>query len=1475
MPELKRIFTSGKMNKDLDERLVPNGQYTDALNIRVSDSEGSNVGAIESVLGNTKKNKKSSSANWNANFGFTSAKCIGSIKDSQNNKIYWFVTSSSVDAILEYEESTGFVSPILVDTGSILNFNTSNFITGVNIFEGILAWTDNLNEPCKIDISLFKTGSTQTGLDIDTTTQVYGRALKAADVTVIRKSPKAKISIEIDSTLVTVNNGKMGGLNALTLEPVNFNLGGTGLYPKSGDVAITFAQGGGIGPLSSLENKKVRIWGYYEDEFGYNKKYEIEGTLKTGTFVSSGEVAGNYVGADFTIQTIPLDVPNSLISWKIQLVESDYIYKREFPRFSYRWKYKNGEYSTMAPFSRPAFLPGFYRFDPGTGINEGMSNHARKITLTLPTNATYGPGDDVEYVEILYKSSESNNIYVIKTHDRGVSNIPTFEITSELTGPVVESNQIIRLFDDVPRKALCQEVIGNRLVYANYLRNQDVDPDVTLAVAHDTAVQPTTSNGNASVKSNRTYQLGVSFLDEYNRESPVFTDENSSLLIDATHCDTVNKIKVNVTSAAPSWASFYKYYIKEISSTHENLVLDRVYDDGDGSVWLSFPSSERNKVSVGEFLSLKKKHDIEEAVKSLNEYKILDIQNEAPFYIVNKPVHKISTLGTTTGGNEFSLTSSEQKFYGPPHNSTNQNPGFDDAIKQGNFIQFRLGLLRSARYEILSGGVSSNIETNIAALGAFSKYAVKLKNPTGILNDDDWLTDATLMHQAALEINVFAIERNYKAEYQGKFFVKVSESNEITQYVKDASEDVSYAKLYRTKLSDTIPSSPLSTILTGVQSTWFGTTVAVTESVKRSRMAFTDTNRTSQTSPTTNGQHPTNGQKNFDIIYGPYNIEGVRQFSEDAGKVYDKLISGTKIRFDESGDKGSIYTIITATLGTYVRGGDTYKTAAITVDRNFDESFTNGDVNGFSIMIEKEDLAGFTSKSPAVFETIPKKDVDLDIYYEATGARQISNFGTEITLQYYNCVTFGNGVESQSSLDDFNTQKLGKGVRVSSVLKEPYVEERRKSGLIYGGLFNGISSFNELNQFIAGIKSTKDLNPIYGGIQKLHARDTDLIALAEDKCFRILANKDALFNADGNPNITSSNSVLGQSVPYLGEFGISKNPETFASYGFRCYFTDKSRGTVIRLSRDGITEIANKGMADFMEDKFKSHSGDIIGSYDEAGSGYNLSFSGDESISYKEGVDGWTSRLSFAPEAAVSLNNEYYTIKDGELWQHSNATVSNFYGTQYSTSVKLIHNDEASSIKNFKTLSYEGDEGWTATVNTNDQDGEVVTWKNKEGIFYNYIRGAVDSWNNSTQTGSIDTSEFSVQGIDVLDILGTTSPIMQLQFNNKINVSLQEASDDLVFYQKLTGIAAGNIYKIGTCSDITGNQVSVNNTESIAYDDAGDVTSIQDGDFVFFVKNSQINTSGLIGYYASVEMTNATGNNKELFAVNSEIFVSS
>ena len=55
MPELIRTFVKGKMNKDLDERLVPNGEYRDALNLEISTSDTGNVGALQNLDGNASK----------------------------------------------------------------------------------------------------------------------------------------------------------------------------------------------------------------------------------------------------------------------------------------------------------------------------------------------------------------------------------------------------------------------------------------------------------------------------------------------------------------------------------------------------------------------------------------------------------------------------------------------------------------------------------------------------------------------------------------------------------------------------------------------------------------------------------------------------------------------------------------------------------------------------------------------------------------------------------------------------------------------------------------------------------------------------------------------------------------------------------------------------------------------------------------------------------------------------------------------------------------------------------------------------------------------------------------------------------------------------------------------------------------------------------------------------------------------------
>ena len=140
------------------------------------------------------------------------------------------------------------------------------------------------------------------------------------------------------------------------------------------------------------------------------------------------------------------------------------------------------------------------------------------------------------------------------------------------------------------------------------------------------------------------------------------------------------------------------------------------------------------------------------------------------------------------------------------------------------------------------------------------------------------------------------------------------------------------------------------------------------------------------------------------------------------------------------------------------------------------------------------------------------------------------------------------------------------------------------NGIIYSGLYNQLTGLNETNVFSTGENITKEVDPRYGGIQKLYTTDTNLIIFQEDKVSNALVDKDAIYTADGNPALTASRLVLGQINQYSGEYGISQNPESFAFKGYRMYFSDRSRGAILRLSRDGITEISSYGMRDFFRD---------------------------------------------------------------------------------------------------------------------------------------------------------------------------------------------------------------------------------------------------------------------------------------------------
>ena len=379
--------------------------------------------------------------------------------------------------------------------------------------------------------------------------------------------------------------------------------------------------------------------------------------------------------------------------------------------------------------------------------------------------------------------------------------------------------------------------------------------------------------------------------------------------------------------------------------------------------------------------------------------------------------------------------------------------------------------------------------------------------------------------------------------------------------------------------------------------------------------------------------------------------------------------------------------------------------------------------------------------NPAIFETEPADNI-IDLYYETEETFPIADYNAPKELTWFNCFSFLNGVESNRIRDDFNAPYIDNQVRVSTTINTDYKKQTNKSGLIWSGLYNSRNGVNNLNQFSTGEPITKDLSPEYGSIQRLFTRNTDLISFCEDKVIKILANKDALYNADGSTNITASNAVLGQSVAFAGEFGISKNPESLADYGYRTYFTDKERGVVLRLSMDGIEVISDDGMSSWFRDKFRSHTGAINGAYDIYTNQYIISFQHDKSVSYSEYTKGWTSFHDYTFEAGLSLNGEFYTFKNAELWKHNTADVySNIYSDQKTASVKFVFNSEASVVKNFKTLSYEGSQGWEVDDITTDlQTGQILSFVGKEGKYFDYISGK----------DVLDLSNFSVQGLGVV-----------------------------------------------------------------------------------------------------------------------------
>ena len=333
MPKIKNIFTKARMNKDLDERLVPGGEYREAQNISIATSEDSDVGAIENIRGN----KKVSSQATTDSDG-NSIVTIGSYVDVSNDRIFWFVTSftsnspnadikqmqrASGNDICKVIMKEGNNAEEVLASGLYLNFSTTHHITGVNTIGNYLYFTDNYNQPRVIDVDLARSDTTYY--------TTYGQEEK---ISVAKVAPYSAPMLNKPNTIATAFSISAAGSGYSTANDI-VTTGGTGTGLK---VNITAVNAGAVTTVTIST-----------DDIGYGYSVGDVITITGGGGDATITLSAYPNTADG--QTLITSDPTAATG-----VKSDYMQER-FIRFAYRYKYMDGTYSIISPFTQPVFKP--------------------------------------------------------------------------------------------------------------------------------------------------------------------------------------------------------------------------------------------------------------------------------------------------------------------------------------------------------------------------------------------------------------------------------------------------------------------------------------------------------------------------------------------------------------------------------------------------------------------------------------------------------------------------------------------------------------------------------------------------------------------------------------------------------------------------------------------------------------------------------------------------------------------------------------------------------------------------------------------------------------------------------------------------------------------------------------------------------------------------------------------------------------
>ena len=250
-------------------------------------------------------------------------------------------------------------------------------------------------------------------------------------------------------------------------------------------------------------------------------------------------------------------------------------------------------------------------------------------------------------------------------------------------------------------------------------------------------------------------------------------------------------------------------------------------------------------------------------------------------------------------------------------------------------------------------------------------------------------------------------------------------------------------------------------------------------------------------------------------------------------------------------------------------------------------------------------------------------------------------------------------------------------------------------------------------------------------------------------------------------------------------------------------------------------------------------------------------------LTYSPPAEGWPSFYSYYPEWIQGMNQYLYTFSGGNLWRHNtNDTRNNFYGVQYNSTIQSVFNDEPIVNKIFKTLQYEGNRAWAATLVSDQQDTGFMDadyFVKKEGDFFAFVR--------NSGTNPADLDEYALRSLNGIG-KSTAQAAGVVDFALATDIgSILSVGDAFYFSEPpYTTISfAGQVDSITIDKPAGINQV--------VHDNTGAIPTIQNPLWLG-IKNQVVESHGILGHYGVFTLTNTDTDAVELFVARSEVMKS-